>query len=398
MIDKHTVKKTGKCTKVPPVNTEGSFKIGSKNKYLFVFLSAILLAALLFSGCTTSSAANLYTKYSNEFLDTFDTIVIVVAYAKSDQEFSEIFESAHSGFLEMNRLFDIYHTYEGINNIKTINDNAGIGSVKVDKLIIDLLKTSKEWYQKTGGTVNPAMGPVLNIWHDFREEGLADPDNAKLPPAEDLQKASRLTDINKVIIDEDASTVFLKEKGMSLDVGAIAKGYATEVVAQRLIDKGYDSVLISAGGNIRAVGKPKDGIRSRWGVGIKDPDSMLEWSRDDENLIDVAFVSDMSVVSSGGYERYYTVDGIDYNHIIDPITLMPANYYKAVTVITEDSAEADVLSTTLFIKPPEESLKFAEGLDGVEALWVLQDNMIMTTSGMKQMLRDMGGAKNEKNT
>jgi len=134
-------------------------------------------------------------------------------------------------------------------------------------------------------------------------------------------------------------------------------------------------------------------VRGKWGVGIKDPDSLLGWSEDEENLLDVAFVSDMSVVSSGGYERYYTVDGVDYHHLIDPGTLMPADYYKAVTVITEDSAVADILSTALFIIPPEDSVELAQRL-GAEALWVMPDNSIVTTPGIKLMLRDMGGAKN----
>jgi thiamine biosynthesis lipoprotein len=381
---------------IPPDGPEGSFRFGKSKRIPAVILSAALLLSLLFSGCSTGNAKNAYAKYSGEFTDTFDTVVIVVAYAKSQEEFDKIFETVHGGFAGMNRLFDIYHSYEGINNIKTINDNAGKDKVKVDKLIIDLLKASKDIYRKTGGNVNVAMGPVLEIWHEYREKGINDPAEAELPSAEDLQHANRFTDIEKVIIDEEDSTVFLEEKEMSLDVGAIAKGYAAEVVARRLIDEGYDSVLISAGGNIRAIGCPKDGIRGRWGIGIKDPDSPLGWSADDGNLIDVAFVSGTSVVSSGGYERYYTVGGKDYNHIIDPKTLMPADHYKAVTVITENSADADALSTALFIMPPGESRKFVEDSEGLEALWMMPDNTIVTTPGMKRTLRDLGGAANEK--
>jgi thiamine biosynthesis lipoprotein len=196
------------------------------------------------------------------------------------------------------------------------------------------------------------------------------------------------------MIDEQASTVYLSDSRMRLDVGAVAKGYATEVAANSLIEKGYDSVLISAGGNIRAIGAPKDGVRSKWGVGIKDPDSPLAGSTDESNLLDIAFVTNLSVVSSGVYERFYTVNGENYHHLIDPNTRMPANYYKAVTVVLKDSGQADLLSTVLFLMPPDESLTFAESLEGVEALWVMPDNEIMTTPGMKDMLRDMGGASN----
>lgn len=357
-----------------------------KRIVLIIICMLMMLSPL---GCAPSQK---YQKYSGEFLDTFDTSVIVMAYASSNEEFIDIYNTVYNTFSELNKLFDIYHDYDGINNIKTINDNAGKAPVKVDQVVIDMLKTSKEWYGKTNGNVNVAMGSVLKIWHDYREAGQYDPSTAEVPPLDVLKDTALHTDINGMVIDEQASTVFLKDSRMSLDVGAVAKGYATEVAADKLTEKGYDSVLISAGGNIRAVGAPKDGVRNKWSVGIKDPDSPLAGSTDESNLLDVAFVKDLSVVSSGVYERFYTVNGVNYHHLIDPKTLMPANYYKAVTVVVEDSGLADLLSTTLFLLPPEESLTFAENLDGVEALWVMPDNEIITTSGMKAMLRDMGGA------
>ena len=208
----------------------------------------------------------------------------------------------------------------------------------------------------------------------------------------DLKAASAHTDIDNVIVDEAASTVYLADPDMSLDVGAVAKGYATEAAARLLMEKGYGSVLISAGGNIRAVGAPLDGVRKKWGVGIKDPNSPLAGSTDESNLLDVAFVTDMSVVSSGVYERFYTVDGQQYHHLIDPDTLMPSTHYKAVTVVTQDSGIADMLSTALFLMPKDMAQGFVESLDGVEALWILPDDAIVTTGGMKAILRDMGGA------
>jgi len=354
-----------------------------------LLLAALALIAGMLTGCSQKPQ---YYKYSSEFMDTFDTDVIVMAYTQSDAQFDDLLGTVHDEFLKMHQLFDIYHDYDGINNIKTINDNAGIRPVKVDSHIIDLIKLSKEWYKKAGGAVNIAMGAVLSIWHDYREAGIADPASAKLPPMADLKSASAHTDIDNVIIDEAASTVYLADKDMSLDVGAVAKGYTTEVTADMLTAKGFGSVLISAGGNIRAIGAPLDGTRNKWGVGIKDPDSPLSGSTEESNLLDVAFVTNMSVVSSGVYERFYTVNGKQYNHLIDPSTLMPGNYYKAVTVVTEDSGMADLLSTALFLMPPDKARSFAESLDGVEALWVMPDDSLSETSGMKSILRDLGGA------
>ena len=354
-------------------------------KAIIIILSVLVLFSI--AGCTQS-----LNQYETQFLGTFDTIVSVSAYDTSSSSFTETASSIYQDFDYLNKLFDIYNDYEGINNIKTINDNAG-KAVEVDRPIIDLLLEAKQWYAATGGAVNVALGPVLSIWHDYRTAGIEDPDNAQLPPMELLEEAAQHCDIDKIIIDEQAATVLI-EDGMSIDVGAIAKGFATQYTAAHIIDQGIDHVLISAGGNVRAIGAPVNG-RTKWGVGIKDPDSTLAYSLSEENILDAAYIDSMSVVTSGIYERYYTVDGTNYHHIIDPSTLMPAAYYKSVTVITQNSTQADALSTALFVMPPEESYSFVRSMDGVEALWVMADGEIVLSDGMAQYLRDLGGATNE---
>lgn len=359
-------------------------------KKLIIFI--LTVALLLNSGCAARQSSN--QKYQSEFYDTFDTVVIVMAYAQSREEFDALTQTVHDRMFTLHRLFDIYHDYEGVNNLKTVNDNAGVRPVKVDGAIIDLLTQAQYWYDKTGGMVNVAMGAVLGIWHDYREAGMLDEASAQLPSREALEEAAQHTDIGKLVIDADASTVYLADADMSLDVGAMAKGYAVEAVADELITQGCDSVLISAGGNVRAIGAPKDGQRDRWNVGIVDPEIQADLLVQQQKLLDVAYVTDMSVVSSGGYERFYVVDGVAYHHLIDPYTLFPANYYQAVSVTTEDSTQADVLSTALFLMPPEDALAFAESLEGVEALWVMPDDTLMYTDGVKEVLRDLGGTAN----
>ncbi len=363
-----------------------------KKIVLYILLACLMLP--LISGCAQQETS--YQKFEYEFYDTFDTVVIVMAYAESQEDFDALTKIVHDGMLFYHQQFDIYHTYDGINNIKTVNDNAGQQPVAVDGAIIDLLTQAKQWDEETGGIVNVAMGSVLSIWHNYREAGMLDESTAELPPQDALDEAAQHTDINQLIIDEAASTVYLADPDMRLDVGAMAKGYAVEKVAQELIAKGYDSVLISAGGNVRAIGAPKDGKRDKWSVGIVDPKISTDLIPQSQNLLDVAYVNDMSVVSSGGYERYYMVNGVPYHHLINPGTLYPANWYQAVSVLTEDSMRADVLSTALFLMPPEEALAFAQGLDGVEALWVMPDGSLMVTDGIPGMLRDLGGATNGK--
>lgn len=357
-------------------------------------LLAIMLTISNFSGCKAQVKSK-YNKYDGSFFEAFNTITRVVGYTKSEQEFNSYFEKIQTSFQRFHKLYDIYNDYEGINNIKTINDNAGIKPVKVDREIIDLLLFAKDWYKQTGGYTNIAMGPVLRIWHEYREEGRNDPENAKLPPTKELKDAARYTDIEKVIVNTENSTVFLQDKRMSLDVGAVAKGYATEVIAKEIMAEGFQSGIINAGGNVRVLGKPLDGIRERWGIGVQDPDKSI--ISDDDNLLDTLFVNNESIVSSGDYQRYYIVDNKIIHHLIDPQTLMPGEYYRAVTVVTENSGIADFLSTTIYLMPYAQSRALVESLEGVDAIWIMPDGKIEATEGMKEMMKSNGatGAKSK---
>lgn len=361
-------------------------------KRILTIVMIMLLITFSFSGCRKAPEVK-YTKYDDSFFDAFDTVVMVVGYTKSEDEFKTYFNKIHERFNELHKLYDIYDNYDGINNIKTINDNAGIKPIKVDKEIINLILFAKDWYKKTGGYTNIAMGSVLSIWHDYREAGQDNPENAKLPPMNDLKEAAKHTDINKVIVDKKNSTVYLADKNMSLDVGAVAKGYATEAVSKEIMADGFTSGIINAGGNIRVLGKPLDNVRERWGIGLQNPDKFLV--DDLDNTLDTVFLNNESVVSSGDYQRYYRVNGRIYHHIIDPKTLMPGTYYKAVTVVIQDSGAADFLSTTLFLLPYEKSRALIESLDGAEALWVMPDGKIQATDGMKKIMKSYGatGAK-----
>lgn len=338
---------------------------------------AILVAFILtfnLAGCGSKKK----TRYTAQFLELFNTASEIVAYAESKDDFARFSQLIYDNLKEYHELYDIYNDYEGINNIKTINDNAGIKPVKVDKRIIDLLLYAKKWYEKTDGRINVAFGAVLKIWHKYRTEGSEDEENAVLPPMDMLKEASRHTDINKMVIDEANSTVFLEDKEMSLDVGAIAKGYAVEQVTQIAIKNGFTSGLISVGGNLRAIGN-KEIDNKLWNVGIQNPDKESK----NKNL-EVVYLENMSLVTSGDYERYYIVDGKRYHHIIDPDTLFPAEYFTAVTIICEDSGMADALSTSLFNMPLEKGKAFINSLPEAEALWVLKNGEIVYSNNFKK--------------
>jgi len=342
-----------------------------------------------FPGCRTGARSE-YNKYTDSFFDVFDTMTTVIGYAKSEAEFAAYYGQIHARLQELHKLYDIYNDYAGINNLKTINDNAGQAPVPVDRAIIDLLLFAKAWSGRTGGVANVAFGPVLRLWHDYRIAGSDDPPHAELPPPAALQAAAQHTDIDKVIIDAENGTVYLADSRMRLDVGAVAKGFAVELAAQEVAAAGLQSGIISAGGNIRTIGKPLDGVRAAWNIGIHDPSGPL--FADAEQILDTVYANDAAIVSSGGYQRYYIVDGKVYHHLIDPKTLLPGEYHQAVTVVAGDSGVADYLSTVLFLLPHAESRALAESLPGVEAIWIMPDGTTDVTEGMKNILKSYGAA------
>lgn len=339
------------------------------------------LVFIILMNLTACNKSKELSRYSATFLNLFDTVTTIIGYTESEEQFTEFAQMIHDKLKEYHELYDIYNDYEGINNIKTINDNAGIAPVKVDQKIIDLLLFSKEAYELSSGKVNVAFGAVLSVWHEYREKGIDNPEEAELPPMELLEERNQHTDITKLIINEADSTVYLEDPLMRLDVGAIAKGYATEMVAQEIIKAGYTNALLSVGGNVRAIGYRAEEERN-WVVGIQNPDKESE-----DQYLKILSMTNLSLVSSGDYERYYTVDGVEYHHIIDPNTLMPAQYFTAVSIVTEHSGLADALSTTIFTMSYEEGYQLIEGLEGTEALWVMKDGELRFSTGFEQYIK-----------
>jgi thiamine biosynthesis lipoprotein len=343
-----------------------------------IFSIALLILLIVFIGYKTLdgvSADEGQDKYSLVVLDYFDTRTEISGYDTDEAQFTEDALFIKDALAHYNELYDIYNDYDGINNIKTINDNAGVEPVQVDAEIIELLKFGKEMYYETNGQINIAMGSVLSIWHNYREAGLENPEAASLPSVEELQEAAGHTDIENIVIDEEVGTVYLADSKMSLDVGGIAKGFAVEKIVQQGKEQGIDYLLLNVGGNISCIGtKGDDGC---FNIGIQNPD--LE---SDEPYIEKVGISNgQCVVSSGDYQRFYEVDGQRYCHIINPDTLFPATEFKQVSVLTDDSGVADAYSTALFNMSLEEGQTFVESHDGIEAMWVLKDGSTVYSKG-----------------
>lgn len=347
------------------------------------FISLLLAAVTAISGFTACAPKPKYEKYSTFIFDVFDTVVSVVSYQQSQEDFDRMVGQAKSRFEQLNKLYDIYNTYDGINNIKTINDNAGIAPVKVDKEIIDLIEFSKQRYDMSGGKVNIAMGSVLKVWHDVRDE-MSEEGDCTLPSLDLLREKARHTDINSVVVDKENMTVYISDPLVRLDVGAVAKGFATEIICDELNEK-YDNYAISAGGNVKTHGSPKDG-RKRWSIGVQNPMVDEDYNMIRGNMDTAYFNTDMSLVCSGGYQRFFVKDGRRYHHIIDPVTLYPEEVYRGVSIICEDSGMADALSTAVFICDVQTAMDMIEGIDGAECILMEIDGTTHYSSGAKRFL------------
>ena len=336
-------------------------------KRLLVLLLAL---SLLLCGCGTPAEPK---QYSATFLTVFDTVTTIVGRDISEEAFSQKSQTIHDDLLRYHQFFDIYNEYEGLNNLKTVNDHPG-EAIAVDQAIIDLLLDCKAYYELTGGRVNAAMGSVLYLWHEAREDGLNDIANARLPDGEALIEAARHASWDGVVIDAENRTVTITDPQLRLDVGAIAKGWSV----QRAAENAPEGLLISVGGNVCATG-PKDSTGTPWVVGVQDPDG-------GENYLHTLYLTRGSMVTSGDYQRAYLVDGEIYHHIIDPDTLYPGKLWRAVTVVCPDSGLADALSTSLFLLPREEGQKLLDACESY-AMWVDAEGNLYYSTGFEELIR-----------
>ena len=330
-------------------------------------LIPLLLLLLLLCGCAQEKQV-----YQTVFLDVFDTVTTLRGYETSEEAFQQRAEQVHQELTKYHRLFDIYNDWPG--GLKQVNDNAGLSPVQVEQPVLELLADCRRDCEVTGGKVNVAMGSVLYLWHQAREAGLNDPANAALPDMEALREAARHTSFDTVVVDEQAGTVYLSDPAQRLDVGAIAKGWSAQRVSQ-LLPEGY---MLNVGGNVCTRGtKPGGG---KWNIAVQSPNA------GEDNLC-VVSLAGQSLVTSGDYQRSYTVDGKNYHHIIDPETLMPSTYWRSVSILCDDSGLADCLSTALFLLPLEEGKALAEQY-GAEVMWVDESMTITQTPGFTAALRE----------
>ncbi|MCK8827150.1 FAD:protein FMN transferase [Natroniella acetigena] len=254
--------------------------------------------------------------------------------------------------------------------IDKINQAAGKEAVEVSEITFEIVAAAKEYAQLSGGKFDPTIGPVVELWGINTEQ-------ERVPELEEIEEQLKLVDYNQIELDHEEQTVFLKQEGMILDVGGIAKGYAANEAVALFKARSAKGGYVNMGGGVTATGTKSNG--DLWRIGIKDPRS-----DDDGEVVGIVELTDLTVDTSGDYERFFFEDGVRYHHIMDPETGYPAESdVMGATVITTDPTEADVLATIIYLLGAEDGLELIRGMEDVDALAIAEDQKIYMTDGLK---------------
>ncbi len=328
------------------------------NQILFIIVP--ILVAFIFGMILVDS---LNVKEYTENLYYMDTYIYVKVYTGNKVHANEVLSGVEKIYKEYHELTNKYKEYKGVKNLYYLTYNTSKEeTITIDKRLYELLEYGKDVYDVTNGLVDISMGNVLDIWKSYRDSKYG------VPTLEEL-KSAKTDSIEDIVLLEKNQIL---NNHVNIDLGAIAKGYVTELAAEYLEKEGVTKYIINAGGNV-IVGDNDE--NDKYSIGIEDPE-------DPTGIFKVIYGNNISVVTSGGYNRYYTWEGTRYSHIINPKTLFPDNYVKSVTVICRSSKFADVLTTMLYMMDVDSGLDYINNLEGVEAIWYTIDNQIITSNGI----------------
>ncbi len=289
-----------------------------------------------------------------------DTVMTFTIY---DEDGEELLIDAEQ---EIRRLENMLSVTMEESDISRLNGKAGQEAVKISEDTVRLLQMGKEFYAETNGCFNIAISPVVKAW------GFTEAEH-RVPTQAELDTLLPLTDPEDIVIEGD--TAYLAKECMAVDLGGIAKGYASDTVAALLRQKGAESAVFTLGGNVCAIGTKPDG--TQWRTAVANP-------LDASDYVGLLSVTDACVVTSGGYQRYFEQDGKTYHHIIDPATGMPTeNELLSVTIVCENGAKADTLSTALFVMGLEEASAYWKSHTDFEVIFVTKDGQVIATEGLE---------------
>jgi len=327
--------------------------------YIIVSIITIVLSLLFLFSSTNKKG--LYT--TNLFY--MDTYINIKIYDVDEKTKDKAFDNIDKIYKKYHELSDRYQKYDNVKNIYYINNIDINTEIEIEKELYDLIDYSVSFCNQSNGLLNIAMGNVIDVWKSYR-----DGEKEGIPTIDELKdKNINLEDL--VLLKNNK---ILKKSNISLDLGAFAKGYATEEVGKYLESIDIDKYIINAGGNVK-VGNHYN--NKKYKIGLEKPTK-------ESDIYKVVNGNNIAVTTSGSYERFYEYNGKSYHHIIDPNTLFPPQYMLSVSVITNDSTYADALDTMLFLMSTLDGLDYVNKLDDVYAIWYTNDGKVIKSEGFKK--------------
>ena len=271
---------------------------------------------------------------------------------------------------KISRIEALLSTYQETSETNLINKNAGLKPVKVSDEVFSLIKRSKKISEITDGTFDITYGSIDQRFWNF------DTEMTELPDKVLARKSIALIDYRNIILNTEEKTVFLKNKGMRIGFGGIGKGYAAEKTKNLLKNIGVKAGIINASGDLSCWGIPENG--KPWTIGIAHPDFA-------ELPFSTLEVTDLSVATSGNYEKFVMINGKKYSHTINPKTGFPVHGIKSVTVISPNAEISDALATPITILGTEKGLTLINQLKDIECIIIDDDNKFYYSEKIKIM-------------
>jgi thiamine biosynthesis lipoprotein len=322
-------------------------------------------------GCSNKKEKD---EYSERTLFAMDTIMTLKAYGENSEN------AVEKAAEEIERLDSLLSAGRAESEIYQLNkwsltqDKEGKARFLVSEDTFYLFKRALEINKMTEGAFDISIYPLMKLWgfaaENNEERSFYKPDEAEIEALLPLVSSS------EIILDEENKEVGFGKPGMEVDFGGIAKGYASERVLEIFEECGVTSGIVNLGGNVQVLGEKPDGSAFR--VAVEVPE-------DTSKNIGILSIRNKTVITSGGYERYFEEAGVKYHHILDPATGAPAeNGLKSVTVVCEDGALADALSTALYVMGEEKAVEFSREHQGeIDVMLLTCEDELYITKGLE---------------
>ncbi|MDR2596693.1 MAG: FAD:protein FMN transferase [Treponema sp.] len=335
----------------------------SIHKITHIFSRYLLIHSILFSLAACNSPESSHTEL------VFGGVVCTITLFEQGKD--SVYRDIFSRLREIENLMSVNIPSS---DVSRINAAAGVEPVQVHDDVLKVIERALYYAQLSGGAFDLSIGPLVSLW------GI-DSDNERVPSQTEIDKVLPLINWRNIELEPQTKSIYLKNKGMSLDLGAITKGYAADEAAVIIKKANIDRAIIDLSGNILILGEKKD--KSLWKVGVQDPGGNRG------SYMGILQTTEITVVTSGVYERFFEEDGTRYHHIFSPSGGFPVNNgLLSVTIIAHNSMNADALSTAIFVLGYEKGISLIESLPETEAIFIFEDYSVRKTTGVNFTITD----------